>query len=241
MHQQYRDRKSCTQKENTLKHVSDKSIVARLRVYMLFGLSLSVFVTQANPHFQIFVDKANVLYGEKAANTVARWLTLFQDIDQADAIKLQRVNTFFNTNIQFISDSEAWGHEDYWATPMQTMGMQSGDCEDFSIAKYITLIKLGVSPEKLRLTYVKAQLASRAQAHMVLAYYASEQSEPLILDNIVPSILPASQRSDLTPVYSFNATGLWLGTSSKNLSQRPETRLSQWLHVLNRMQEEGFN
>ncbi len=240
MYQNYRNIQSNTQKVSALKHLREQSIAVSL--WVLAALLLSAFVlAQHSVQLQFFVDETRLRYGDTAANVVERWASLFQQADQSDTIKLQSVNAFFNTNIQFISDSDAWGQEDYWATPLQTMGIQSGDCEDFSIAKYITLLKLGVAPEKLRLTYVKAQLQSGAQAHMVLAYYANEKSEPLILDNIVANILPASERSDLTPVYSFNATGLWLGNSSRSLSKRPETRLSQWLHVLNRMQNEGFN
>lgn len=200
-----------------------------------------VMIAHATKPYQALIDRSKALYGMDAAALVEHWSTLFQQNPLTEKNTLYEVNNFFNQNIQFVDDMESWGQEDYWATPLQTMGIQAGDCEDFSIAKYFTLLKLGFPAEKLRLTYVKAQLDSGAQAHMVLAYYANEQSEPLILDNIIPDILPASQRIDLTPVYSFNASGLWLGNSSNSLSQRPETRLSQWLHVLDRMQQEGFN
>jgi len=79
--------------------------------------------------------------------------------------------------------------------------------ESVAIAKYFSLKWLGVPVGKMRLTYVKA--VELNQAHMVLTYYASIDQEPMVLDNLVNDILPASQRSDLVPVYSFNGDGLW--------------------------------
>ena len=34
------------------------------------------------------------------------------------------------------------------------MGTNAGDCEDYEIAKYFSLIKLGIPDSKLRITYV---------------------------------------------------------------------------------------
>lgn len=49
------------------------------------------------------------------------------------------------------------------------------------------------------------------QAHMVLAYHAQPHAEPVILDNLISELRPASRRPDLTPVFSFNGDGLWQG------------------------------
>ena len=115
--------------------------------------------------------------------------------------KLSLVNTFFNKT-DFKSDISHWGKEDYWASPVELLSTNAGDCEDYSIAKYFTLMAMGVPVENLRITYVKAVKLN--QAHMVLAYYAAPNEEPLILDNMTDEILPASERTDLVPVYSFN-------------------------------------
>lgn len=85
--------------------------------------------------------------------------------------------------------------------------MNSADCEDYSLAKYFTLRQMGMAESKLRITYVKALELN--EAHMVLAYYAEDAGEPLILDNLRSDILSASQRTDLRPVYSFNGEGIW--------------------------------
>lgn len=155
--------------------------------------------------------------------------------------KLRRTNRFFNQRIRFVTDIQAWQQTDYWATPQETLLRQAGDCEDFSIAKYITLLKSGIPAKQLRLVYVKAitGLAESAlqQAHMVLAYYPENSAEPLILDNLIMEIQPASQRTDLIPLFSFNSEGLWV--EGHKASRSPEAHLSRWRSVLQRMQQEG--
>lgn len=114
----------------------------------------------------------------------------------------------------------------------------AGDCEDFAIAKYISLRHLGVPAEKLRITYVKALRLN--QAHMVLTYYSRPDAEPLVLDNLIGSILPASQRTDLQPVYAFNGEGLWLANASGGKQVGDSKRLSRWQDLLKKMKAEGF-
>ena len=44
--------------------------------------------------------------------------------------------------------------EDYWATPKEFLALGYGDCEDYVIIKYFTLIKLGFDKDKLFFTTV---------------------------------------------------------------------------------------
>ncbi|WP_344764664.1 transglutaminase-like cysteine peptidase [Actimicrobium antarcticum] len=150
-------------------------------------------------------------YGVEARQRLLAWRQLIGSArGRGEADKLRLVNDFFNT-IPFVSDIDHWQREDYWATPAEMLASNGGDCEDFSIAKYFSLVALGVSVDKLRITYVKARDVNPvSQAHMVLTYYTTPGAEPLVLDNLIPEIKPASQRPDLTPVYSFNGDGLWL-------------------------------
>ena len=142
--------------------------------------------------------------------------------------KLELVNDVMNQT-PFLSDLEHWGKEDYWATPVEFLSTNGGDCEDFSIAKYFALRALGVPDDKLRITYVK-ELVIYNQAHMVLAYFPSPDAEPLILDNINPTIRPASARTDLLPVYSFNGSGLWLAKEQTGRGQSVggSDRIGHW-------------
>jgi len=67
---------------------------------------------------------------------------------------------------------------------------------------------MGVDEAKLNLMYVKAQPYN--VHHMVMTYYSKPGAVPLVLDNLVTAVKPASQRTDLMPIFSFNGTGLWL-------------------------------
>lgn len=149
--------------------------------------------------------------------------------------KLQVVNDFLNRP-RFLNDIDHWGKEDYWATPIEFLSTDGGDCEDFSIAKYFTLRALGVPDEKLRLIYVN-ELVIYKQAHMILAYLPTPDAEPLVLDNINKTIQLASARTDLLPVYSFNGSGLWLAKERTGRGQQvgSSDRISLWRDLQARM------
>jgi len=164
----------------------------------------------------------------------------------SDAERLKQVNQFFNRKIVFADDLVTWGQVDYWATPIETMGKGSGDCEDFVIAKFFTLKMMGIPESKLRLIYVYAKMGSGPdapkQAHMVLAFYAKPEAEPLVLDNLLGDIRLASLRPDLIPVFSFNTQGIFVGTSSTVVAPNQGAgRLSRWEDLLKRARTEGFD
>lgn len=176
------------------------------------------------------------------------WRQVIEDAQHMSSVKdkLRRVNEFFNRRIQFADDQEVWGQSDYWATPMETLAKGKGDCEDFTIAKYFTLLNAGVPDPQLRLVYVKATIggpqSKLVQAHMVLAYYPAPDAEPLVLDNLITDIRPASRRPDLTPVFSFNDQGIWQGAGGSDAkSVGGISRLSRWQDLLRRARQEGFD
>lgn len=182
-------------------------------------------------------------YGESGAEAVREWRRMIAETVPLDDLeKLQRANTFFNRRLAFDDDGVIWKQPDYWATPLETLGRGAGDCEDFSIAKYMSLRALGIPAAKLRLIYVRAKIGgpqSRvSQAHMVVGYYPSPDAEPLVLDNLIGEVRAAGRRPDLFPVFSFNSEGLWVGGASAS-SADPTTRLSRWRSVLERMRQDG--
>ena len=156
-----------------------------------------------------------------------------------DEAQLEAVNSFFNRRIVFTEDSEVWGQADYWASPFEALGQGRGDCEDYAIAKYFSLLAMGMPVSRLRLVYVRAQIGGNNQAHMVLAYYAQPNAEPLILDNLITTVRPASRRPDLVPVFSFNSEGLWQGVGAQSAGD-PQARLSRWRDVMAKARAEGF-
>lgn len=195
-------------------------------------------------NFGVFVDQMRERYSENRLEVVGRWQELLEELNQQpDQEQLLRVNEFFHRNVRYQTDQQLYGVEDYWATPLETLGHGRGDCEDWAIAKYVSLRHLGIPDEKLRLIYVRAQIGGPrspiSQAHMVLGYYATPNAEPMILDSLITTVLPASERTDLSPVFSFNAEGLWVGQGPAPAAGSPTARLSLWRGVLERMGREG--
>lgn len=162
------------------------------------------------------------------------WLTHIQGVPELQLLSL--VNNYWNTHVMAAEDSNVWGREDYWATPLESLARQAGDCEDYVIGKYFTLLHAGVPAEKLRLIYVRAQVGAGSIAHMVLGYYATPDAEPLLLDNLTGSIRPASQRPDLRPVFSFNSQGVYVAGAPT----RSVDGIGHWRGLLEKMRKEGF-
>jgi predicted transglutaminase-like cysteine proteinase len=205
---------------------------------ILFGIAS--IITGQNFHLdRKLLDKAELKYGSNARSLLTAWENLIiQNERLADLEKLELVNQFFN-RLEFVDDIVHWGEKDYWATPIEFLGTQGGDCEDFSIAKYFTLKFMGVEEEKLNLTYVKA--LNYNIHHMVLTYFSTPGAEPLILDNLVPEIKPASMRNDLLPIYSFNGTGLWLAKQrERGRLAGSSNRLQRWQEVIQKMSEDNL-
>lgn len=176
-----------------------------LAILSVFGYAFAVEFSQA------YLDEIGKTYGEYPKRRLISWQKLSTENKNLDEKKkLEVVNTFFNL-LQYEKDIIHWGTEDHWATPLEFVVSGAGDCEDFAVAKYFTLLELGVPDEKLLLMYVKLNENSSvySQAHMVLTYYDTPQSVPLVLDNVNKEILPADKRPDLKPIYGFNGSGLW--------------------------------
>lgn len=177
---------------------------------------------------------------------LVEWSNLIQNNrDAAMEVRLQKVNEFFNRKIIFSDDQDVWGQSDYWATPMESLAKGRGDCEDYVIAKYFTLRNMNIPDQQLRLIYVKAQIGGTSSSlllsHMVLAYYPSPTAEPLVLDNLINDIRPASRRPDLTPVFSFNAQGVFAGAGGNaKVGPGGPGRLTRWQDLLERARQEGF-
>ena len=178
-------------------------------------------------------------WGRPAAPRLAVWQRLVRDKrggsagGRADTPNLQPVNGFFN-QIPYVSDKEHWGVEDYWATPVEMLSSFGGDCEDYAIGKYLSLKEIGIPVSKLRISYVRA--TNLNISHMVLAYYATPEADPLILDNLTGDIRLASQRTDLEPVYSFNDDDLWV--TGLDASRGGASNVRLWRDLLERLVKE---
>jgi predicted transglutaminase-like cysteine proteinase len=214
----------------------------RLKVaWFIAAVSFVCFSLYASETYflsQKLLAYVDLKYGPGARQRVVDWQKLIgsnQNIPERD--KLTKANSFFN-RVPYATDLQHWGKSDYWATPVEMLATNGGDCEDFAIGKYFTLIAMGVPMQKLRTTYVLYKPAS--QAHVVLAYYSTADAEPLILDNIDKTIWPAGKRDDLEPVFGFNGAGLWLakerGSGREVGKSNPN---SLWNDLISRMNREA--
>ena len=201
-------------------------------------ISFSSIVLIASKTFNISESQLNSIsskYGSSGKNRVEAWDSMIESSKNESLLnKIKNVNDFFN-QITYKTDAAHWKQKDYWATPFEFMGTGAGDCEDYAIAKYFSLIKLGIPDDKLRITYVIYKKANSRfeQAHMVLTYYHKTGAEPVILDNINRTLQLASKRNDLKPVYSFNASGLWQA-KTKGDTRVGDNNLKSWKNLIDR-------
>ena len=175
---------------------------------------LSTFILAETFYSVSLLQKINKKYGKY---TVNRFVLLKKKIktlkDKTDLEKLKVINDFFN-KVQYSSDSKVWKKKDYWATPYEFLIKDKGDSEDYAFAKYFTLVRdLNIDSNKLHFIYVKS--TKKKIYYMVLAYYKTKRSIPLILDSINYRVLPANKRVDIKPVYSFNAKTAGLNSKDK--------------------------
>ncbi|QKF81256.1 transglutaminase-like cysteine peptidase [Halarcobacter ebronensis] len=207
--------------------------------FFIILLPLSIII--ANKTYNISEEKLEQIalkYGQKARKRVELWDSVIEGAKNKDILhKLKEVNDFWN-KVQYKRDMVVWKKNDYWAAPFEFLSVGAGDCEDYAIAKYFSLRKLGVPDEKLRITYVKLIKAGTKyeEAHMVLTYYHSPESTPIVLDNVDRKLKLATKRKDLRPIYSFNANGLWQAKNKGQTSVRVgENNLRNWKSMMSRI------
>ncbi|WP_345336455.1 transglutaminase-like cysteine peptidase [Ferrimonas pelagia] len=173
-------------------------------------------------------------YGTAGAVRVEQWQEMMQYVSPLPLMEqLHQVNHYINDTQREMNDIQLWGQEDYWATVVEFIGAGAGDCEDFAIAKYWALRTLGFDDNDLRLIY--AQVDGLGTYHILLAFYPADGGEPLLLDSLSKVIVPASERNDIRPVFSFNIAHIWVNKNRFTAeSLRSSEQFSTWQSVLSR-------
>jgi len=221
-----------------------------LGIAVLLVLCAAIVRAQATPDLGFtskvspaLVEQFAQKFGRRAPGRVSDWAQAAQKLKTAgfagkleaakgrEANVLQEVNEAINDRVRGVEDRDLWRMEDYWATPAETIGIGSGDCEDYALAKYYLLKELGVPLDRLRIAYVRI-LRQGGQAHMVLAYFPTPDAEPLIMDNLDAFVQSASKRKDLEPVYGFNDDGLLL---VKTGQRGKPAQIRAWLALQERL------
>ncbi|MBF7066174.1 transglutaminase-like cysteine peptidase [Aliarcobacter butzleri] len=148
--------------------------------------------------------------------------------------KLTQINLFINGSLAEF-DNASMGIDDYWMTPKEFFIKGHGDCEDYVIAKYFTLLELGVKKENLYPAIVSVK--GSPGFHLVLLYVEDKNKSPLVLDNLSFKILPFSKRTDLTPIAAFNEIDSYTLTREKFLQKANVDwgKENKWEKLLNRV------
>lgn len=141
-------------------------------------------------------NKKAILWRFNKYNKIQKKIQNFSTIK-----KLNYINSFFN-KILPMSDYAKYKTDDYWSTPKEFLIEGRGDCEEYAISKYFALKDTGIDINKLFLSIVKVK--GKTNYHMVLLYFKTKESMPLVLDNLSFRVLPFDKRIDLLPKVIFN-------------------------------------
>ena len=148
---------------------------------------------------------------------LARWRNNLKEWKSRDQVQqLELVNGYVNHTIRYTSDEVAFGRADYWASPAESLKGR-GDCEDYAIAKYASLLALGYTDAQLRIVIVKD--TRKDLGHAVLSVTIS--GGMYILDN--QNAYPVLQQhiAYYQPLYSMNARGHWLNIATRQIKAKP--------------------
>ncbi|WP_455756598.1 transglutaminase-like cysteine peptidase [Sulfurimonas sp.] len=170
------------------------------------------------PHFNkndlINIEKNS---GKIAKNRVVDYqqnIAKFQTYNKTKQLNL--VNRYLN-QLQPQYDDVIQKQKDHWASPKEFLITGYGDCEDYVIIKYMTLLKLGFDEDKLFITTVHEQF--KGGYHMVLSYFLEKNKAPLILDNLSFRILPLDIREDIKAISFTNSKGVFKMDKNNTLAK----------------------
>ena len=132
------------------------------------------------------------------------WMTYLKKQKGKDKLTLiNEINGRMN-KAKYVTDNNNWGEKDYWETPGEFMA-RFGDCEDYAIAKFMSLKHLGWDPEDLRVVAVKDM--NLKVGHAILAVFLD--GKVYILDNQVKIVVEAQKIRHYQPVFSINEKYWW--------------------------------
>ena len=179
---------------------------------------------------------------EMTSGTIAKNRSLdYQKIinnlrSKSESEQVLLLNTYLNQLIS-LSDSETKNIKDYWSTPKEFLIKGRGDCEDYAIIKYYSMIKLGFDRDKLYLTMVKELLHGRN--HMVLSYFPNPHHQPLILDNLSFKVLPLNKRTDLKARYFINDNGVFAYNNAYLIPVNAKSK--KFIHLIKQVEQEELH
>ena len=117
--------------------------------------------------------------------------------------QLQAVNARVN-RVSARDDRANYGVDDHWATPREFF-RNGGDCEDFAIAKYAVLERLGWSRALLWIVVLRETVISPIHAVLMVQH----DGRLWTLDNLGDRVFEHGRIDYYRPAYSLNRFGIW--------------------------------
>ena len=129
--------------------------------------------------------------------------------------QLRRVNTAINGLVKYADDIKVFGKRDYWASPVEFVSGR-GDCEDYAVLKFLTLLELGFDNEQLRVAVVKDR--RRRVLHAVLT--VSLDGKVYVLDSLYGAVVEHQYVLKYVPIFSTNLDRQWVHVVTNQIRAR---------------------
>lgn len=154
-------------------------------------------------------------FGKIAKNRSFDYQKKMNDVKKYNKTKQLNILNHYLNQLLPQYDDVIQNKEDYWASPKEFLITGYGDCEDYVIIKYFSLIKLGFNEKKLFITTVNEKYTGGY--HMVLTYFKDEDKSPLVLDNLSFRVLDLETRTDIEADFFINSQGVYKINKNKQL------------------------
>lgn len=204
----------------------------------IFLLPFSILCASNYPDFKNYeIDEIEKNFGKTAKNRIVDYSQTMERLKKfPQDEQLLRVNFYLN-QLPFKQDIINYKNSDYWGTPKEFLACGYGDCEDYAIIKYFTLLKLGFEKEKLFVTTSDEKFS--AQAHMVLSYFKSKNEPPLILDSVSYKVLDLKKRVDLKAKIFISEDGSYKIDDNNNLIKVGDAP-KKFKELIEKIRREGY-
>lgn len=186
-------------------------------ILLMISLCISFSYTSKSYKLSLTADDIEKIKQSPKKNFIIKRFKQYKQLtkkvkDYSTFRKLSHVNAFFN-KILPQNDKAKYGMDDYWTTQKEFIFKGKGDCEDYAISKYFTLLELGIKKEQLFLAVVKVK--GKQTDHMVLLYFEHPNAIPLVMDNLSFKVVPLKKRKKLIQKFVFNEKGSFQLSNNK--------------------------
>lgn len=132
------------------------------------------------------------------------WNKLIQEVKGQPKIRqMMRVNMWFE-QYPYKYDPNVYKQKDYWATPLEFLEY-GGDCEDYAIAKYMTLRQLGFPASSMKITMVYDGKTMSDHAFLIVDHDGIQY----VMDNREKLVVARYMENRYMPHFAFNEDYVW--------------------------------